>query len=204
VCPRKKSSTFGPSLLGSRGDPVRRLTARVPPCSRPVQRNEARIAPRFPRPSPAEGPRRSRQCRSGPAGAASASTTGVCGRARGAGPGPGGTWFAAGRGPAAGAQRRWGWPSCCSTICSARKYEVSSDRPMELFRRGRPTPRALPDWATRWAEGAVATESAACGIFRRGGTSPEAERGRSLRTFGRKSDVRCPMFEMLQTEEGVF
>ncbi len=37
--------------------------------------------------------------------------SGVFGRARGAGPGPGGTWFAGGRGPAAGAQRRWGWPS---------------------------------------------------------------------------------------------
>ncbi len=44
-------------------------------------------------PSPAEGPRRSRQGRSGPAGAAEASKTGVVGRARGAGPGPGGTWF---------------------------------------------------------------------------------------------------------------
>jgi hypothetical protein len=49
----------GPSLRASRGDPVRRLTARVPPCSRSVQRG-ARIAPRFPRSSPAEGPRRSR------------------------------------------------------------------------------------------------------------------------------------------------
>lgn len=26
-------------------------------------------------------------------------------------PGEGGNWFADGRGPAAGAQRRWGWPS---------------------------------------------------------------------------------------------
>jgi hypothetical protein len=32
------SSTFGPSLQASRGDPVRRLTAWVPPCSRSVQR----------------------------------------------------------------------------------------------------------------------------------------------------------------------
>ena len=68
---------------------------------------------------------------------------GNLGRARGAGPGPGGTWFAAGRGPAAGAKRRWGWPSCCPTIRSARKYRVPPDQPMELFRRGRPTPRAL-------------------------------------------------------------
>ena len=67
------------------------------------------------------------------------------GRARGAGPGPGGTWFAGGRGPAAEAERRWGWPSCCPTIRSARKDEVAPDRPMELFRRERPTPRALPD-----------------------------------------------------------
>jgi hypothetical protein len=67
------------------------------------------------------------------------------GRARGAGPGPGGTWFAGGRGPAAGAERRWGWPSCCPTIRAARKYGVPPDRPMELFRRGRPAPRALPD-----------------------------------------------------------
>jgi hypothetical protein len=95
----KESNTFGPSLRVSRGDPVRRLTAWVPPCSRFVQRSPARIVPRFPRPSPAEGPRRFRQCRSGPAGAAQASKTGLCGRARGAGPGPGGTWFAAGRGP---------------------------------------------------------------------------------------------------------
>jgi len=29
-------------------------------------RKRARIAPRFPRPPPTEGPRRSRQCRSGP------------------------------------------------------------------------------------------------------------------------------------------
>ena len=35
---RKKSSTFGPSLRASRGDPERRLTAWVPPCSRSVQR----------------------------------------------------------------------------------------------------------------------------------------------------------------------
>ena len=48
---------------------IRRLTAWVPPCSRSVQGRRARIAPRFPRPSPAEGPRRFRQCRSGPAGA---------------------------------------------------------------------------------------------------------------------------------------
>jgi len=142
---RLGNSTFGPSLRASRGDPVRRLTAWVPPCSRSVQGSRPRIAPRFPKPSPAEGPRRFRQCRSGPAGAASASTTGVCGRARGAGPGPGRTWFAGGRGPAAGAQRRWGWPSCCHTIRSARKYEVAPDRPVESFRRGRPSPRALPD-----------------------------------------------------------
>jgi len=70
---KKKSSTFGPSLRASRGDPGRRLTAWVPPCSRSVQGGRARIAPRFPRPSPAEGPPRSRQCRSGPAGAAEAS-----------------------------------------------------------------------------------------------------------------------------------
>jgi hypothetical protein len=95
----KKSNAFGPALRASRGDPERRLTAWVPPCSRSLQRSPARIAPRFPRPSPAEGPRRSRQCRSGPAGAASASKPGFVGRARGAGPGPGGTWFAGGRGP---------------------------------------------------------------------------------------------------------
>ena len=148
----KKSNAFGPSLRASRGDPERRLTAWVPPCSRSLQRSPARIAPRFPRPSPAEGPRRFRQCRSGPTGAASASTTGVCGRARGAGPGPGGTWFAGGRGPAAGAQRRRGWPSCCLMTRPARKYRVPPEQPMELFRRERPTPRALPDWATRGAE----------------------------------------------------
>jgi hypothetical protein len=114
VRPRKKSSAFGPSLRASRGDPVRRLTARVPPCSRSLRMRRPRIAPRFPRPSPAEGPHRFRQCRSGPAGAALSKPDGCLpGRARGAGPGPGGTWFAAGRGPAAGAQRRWGWPSCC-------------------------------------------------------------------------------------------
>jgi len=33
---------------------------------------------------------------------------GIFPRARGDGPGPGGTWFAGGRGPAAGAKRRWG------------------------------------------------------------------------------------------------
>ena len=60
------SSAFGPSLSASRGDPLRRLTAWVPPCSRSVQGSGARIAPRFPRPPPAGGPRRSRQCRSGP------------------------------------------------------------------------------------------------------------------------------------------
>jgi len=38
----------------------------------PCEGRRARIAPRFPRPSPAEGPRRSRQCRSGPTGAAEA------------------------------------------------------------------------------------------------------------------------------------
>ncbi len=32
------SSAFGPSLRASRGDPERRLTARVPPCSRSAQR----------------------------------------------------------------------------------------------------------------------------------------------------------------------
>src|SRR3989304_5206323 len=53
-----------------------------------------------PRPPP---PRHSRQCPSGPAGAASASTTGVCGRARGDGPGPGGTWFV--RDPGTGGRR---------------------------------------------------------------------------------------------------
>ena len=56
------------------------------------------------------------QCRLRPAGAAEVqgarAESGVFGRARGAGPGPGGTWFASGRGPAAGAQRRWGWPPC--------------------------------------------------------------------------------------------
>ncbi len=67
IHPRR--STFGPSLRASRGDPVRRLTAWVPPCSRSVQRSPTRIAPRFPRPSPAEGPRPFRQCRSGPTGA---------------------------------------------------------------------------------------------------------------------------------------
>src|SRR3990172_4572502 len=67
---RERSSTFGPSLLASRGDPDRRLPAWVPPCSRSVQERRARIAPRFPRPPPAEGPRRFRQCRSGPARAA--------------------------------------------------------------------------------------------------------------------------------------
>jgi hypothetical protein len=62
--------TFGPTPLASRGDPDRRLTAWVPPCSRSVQGNGARIAPRFPRPPPAEGPRGFRQCRSGPTRAA--------------------------------------------------------------------------------------------------------------------------------------
>jgi len=57
------------SLQASRGDPERGLTAWVPPCSRSVQRIWPRVAPRFPGPSPAEGPRRSRQCRSEPAGA---------------------------------------------------------------------------------------------------------------------------------------
>jgi len=66
---RCSRSTLGPSLRGSRGDPGRRLTIWVPPCSRSVKRDEARIAPRFPSPSPAEGPRRFRKCRSGPAGA---------------------------------------------------------------------------------------------------------------------------------------
>ncbi len=63
-------STFGPSLQASRSDPERRLTAWVPPCSRFVHRRWARSAPRCPRPSPAEGPRRFRRCRSRPAGAA--------------------------------------------------------------------------------------------------------------------------------------
>ena len=110
------------------------------------------------------------------------------GRARGAGPGPGGTWFAAGRGPldtptggggrapirpeenfatalyllmewcvksprtdgvaddrTRWPKRRWGWPSCGLTMRSAWKYGVPPHRPMALFRRGRPTPRALPD-----------------------------------------------------------
>jgi len=66
----ERSSTFGPSLQASRGDPDRRLTARVPPCSRSVQENGTRIAPRFPRPPHARGPRRSQQCRSGPTRAA--------------------------------------------------------------------------------------------------------------------------------------
>jgi len=59
------AARVGPSLLASRGDPDRGLTAWVPPCSRPMQR-KAWAAPRFPRPPPAEGPRRFRQCRSGP------------------------------------------------------------------------------------------------------------------------------------------
>jgi len=59
-----------PLARASRGDPERRLTAWVPPCSRSLQTGRPRIAPRFPRPSPAEGSRRFRQCRSGPAGAA--------------------------------------------------------------------------------------------------------------------------------------
>jgi len=65
----EKAAPPRPSLRASRGDPARRLTAWVPPCSRSVQSPEARIAPRFPRPSLAGGPRRSRQCRSGPPGA---------------------------------------------------------------------------------------------------------------------------------------
>jgi hypothetical protein len=63
-------STFGPSLQASRGDPERRLTPWVPPCSRSVHGRGARSVPRCPRPSPAEGPRHVRQCRARPAGAA--------------------------------------------------------------------------------------------------------------------------------------
>jgi hypothetical protein len=66
---RELSSTFGPSLRTSRGDPVRRLTSWVPPCSRSVQRKSGTnrasvshaVARRGAPPLPA--------CRSGPAGA---------------------------------------------------------------------------------------------------------------------------------------
>ncbi len=107
---------------------------------------------------------------------------GVFRRARGAGPGPGGTWFAAGRGPldrptggggrapirpeenfatalyflmgwcvksprtdgvaddrTRWPKRRWGWPSCCSTIRSATtpSHEGSGQpSPPSLVRRG--------------------------------------------------------------------
>ena len=48
------NSAFGPSLLGSRGDPIRRLTARVPPCSRSVQRKSGRVAEAEARPPAGE------------------------------------------------------------------------------------------------------------------------------------------------------
>ncbi|MFQ5804432.1 MAG: hypothetical protein ACE5JQ_16200, partial [Candidatus Methylomirabilales bacterium] len=74
----------------------------------------------------------------------------LAGRAKGAGPGPGGTLVCVRPGgtshrsevevgdgrPAARANR------------PARKYGVPPDRPMELFRRGSPTPRVLPGSGT--------------------------------------------------------
>jgi hypothetical protein len=64
-------------------------------------------------------------------------------RARGAGPGPGGTWFA---GPKAFGPERsaggGGRPAARETR-AARKHRVPPDQPVELFRRGRPTFRAL-------------------------------------------------------------
>ncbi len=153
-------SALGPSLRGSRGDPIRRLTAWVPPCSRSLQgksgTDRASVSQAVAcRGTPPLPPMSLGACRRCLRKQNSRGGVGDFGRARGAGPGPGGTWFAAGRGPAAGAKRRWGWPSCCHTIRRARKYEVSPDQPMELFRRGRPTPRALPGPAIieAWSEG---------------------------------------------------
>ena len=108
------TSTFGLSLQGSRGDPARRLTAWVPPCSRSVQPRNARIAPRFPRPSPAEGPRRSRQCRSGPAG-----TVAVAG--------PDGR-LAGGGGRSSPARRRISPPTVLLPVSLLNKWRVNSPR----------------------------------------------------------------------------
>jgi hypothetical protein len=148
----RKYSTFGPSLQGSRGDPVRRLTAWVPPCSRSLQAGRPRIAPRFPRPSPAEGPRRFRQCRSGPADAAQESKTGGCGRARGAWPGPGGTWVAGprswGRGGSDPAAEANGWRQAGRP---AARRRIS--RPLVSFRImsvKSPRTAGLPGDRTRW------------------------------------------------------
>jgi hypothetical protein len=58
-------------------------------------------------------------CRSGPAGAVfvlSAVLPPQADPARGAKPEEGGIWFASGRGPTAGAQRRWGWPSLAPVV----------------------------------------------------------------------------------------
>ena len=158
---KKRPAPARPSFRASRGDPERRLTAWVPPCSRSVQRRRARIAPRFPRPSPAEGPRRSRQCRRdsqmlpkkakfarrvrylrrGEGSWAWTRRNLVCGR-------PGGTSNRSevevgdGR-PDAGAKR------------PARKYRLSRDRSVELFRREDPLPEPFGALLRKeaWSEG---------------------------------------------------
>jgi hypothetical protein len=81
----------------------------------PCKRRQARITPRFPRPSPAEGPRRSRHVARGlqvlPKKANFRKESGVFGRAKG-------RWAWTRRNLVCGsegirrAQRRWGWPSC--------------------------------------------------------------------------------------------
>ena len=90
-------------------------------------------------------------CPSGPAGAAEEQNKfprriGSLREGGGDGPGPGGTWFAGGQGePPTGTQWKWGMAVLeQDTSRPARKYHVSPDRPVELFRRERPTPRALP------------------------------------------------------------
>ncbi len=95
--------------------------------------------------------------------------SGAFGRARGAGPGPGGTLVCVSEGIR---RTKWRWGMAVllqDAYRPARKYTVPPDRPVELFRRGRPTRRALPGSTTmrdpeRGAEGVVPTESATRGI----------------------------------------
>ncbi len=71
----------------------------------------------------------------------------------------------------------------------ARKYQLSRDRPVELFRRGRPTPRALSDSATMGgAEGGaerapIPTGSAAMRSTERGAKGVVFEEGCCLEPF---------------------
>ncbi len=157
-----------PSLRASRGDPERSESLRTPG-------NVARDSQMLP--NKAKFATRVRYLRRGEGSWAWTRRNLVCGSeipGRAPGPGRPGSRHRSevevgdGR-PDAGAKR------------PARKYRLSRDRSVELFRRGRPTPRALRGTATQrglegGAKGAVATESDR-GIFRRRPMTTTARRG---------------------------